>query len=187
MSKAKNKRQGKAKFLLIDGYIKRSSAWDALSTDDIVTYLELKWRYDGYNNGRIGLGCRELAGCLKSSKSTAIRSLNNLVHTGFVAKAKPSGFNVKNRMATEWRLTEYQCDVSGQPATKDFMRWSAENKTQGHQRDAQGHQRDSNAVASRQKVPDRATRGTVKAISPTSQAHQRDTYNTTMGGNVDAA
>ena len=49
---------------------------------------------------------------------------------------KRSGFNVKNRAATEWRLTEYQCDVTGQLATKDFMRWTPEEKNtvrpQGH-------------------------------------------------------
>src|SRR5437773_11628799 len=126
MGKSRFKRKGKSKFLMIEGYIVRSPAWRTLTPNDKAAYLELKWRHDGLNNGRIGLGCRELAEALQSSKDTARRSLESLMEKGFLAKAKPSGFNVKNRSATEWRLTEYPCDVSGHLATKDFMRWQSE-------------------------------------------------------------
>jgi hypothetical protein len=109
----RHKRKGKSKFLLIEGYIIRSVAWQALTPNDKAAYLELKWRYDGKNNGRITLANRELADALQSSKDTARRALDSLVGKGFLVKAKASGFNVKSRAATEWRLTEYQCDVSG--------------------------------------------------------------------------
>lgn len=187
MAKSRYKRKGKAKFLMIDGYIIRSAAWQALSPHDIATYLELKWRYDGLNNGRIGLGCRELAERLKSSKDTALRSLNNLVAKGFIAKSRPSGFNVKNRMATEWRLTEYSCDLSNHLPTKDFMRWPDENKTQARQKDAQAHQKDSRTSGKQQNRTHSRNTGTVKPLSQSPQAHQKDTYSTTIGGSVDAA
>ena len=161
--------------------------------NDKATYLELKWRYDGLNNGRVGLGCRELAEALKSSKDTARRSLERLMERGLIAKAKPSGFNVKDRTATEWRLTEYACDRSNHPATKDFMRWQPkektqahhrdrEEKTQAHQKDAQAHQKDIEHPDRGQKQPDRRTTGTVKPDLADAQAHQKDTYNITMGG-----
>lgn len=123
------KRKGGGKFVKIDGYVKRSAAWRALTPNDRCAYIEMKWRYDGFNNGRIGLGGRELARELGTSQMTALRSLGNLEKLGFVAKAKASGFNVKNRTATEWRLTEYKCDVTGAVASKDFMRWQAGEKT----------------------------------------------------------
>ncbi|CAN7241104.1 GntR family transcriptional regulator [Mesorhizobium sp. LjNodule214] len=122
MARSRFKRKGNAKFIMIEGYIMRSAAWLALSANDRAAYLELKWRYDGLNNGRIGLGERELGGALHISRETARRALNSLVEKGFVARAKASGFNVKSRVATEWRLTEYRCDVSGHLSTKDFMR-----------------------------------------------------------------
>jgi hypothetical protein len=187
MAKSRFKRKGQSKFLMIEGYILRSPAWRALSSNDKAAYLELKWRYDGLNNGRIGLGCRELAEALHSSKDTALRVLESLMEKGFVAKAKASGFNVKNRTATEWRLTEYTCDVSGQLPTKDFMRWEAKENPQAHQKDAQAHQKDSNGIARRQNNPHRRTTGTVRPIPAPAQAHQKDTYSITMGGTTDAA
>lgn len=125
----KHKRKGKAKFIMIDGYIMRSAAWQSLSPNDKAVYLELKWRYDGMNDGRIGLGEREVATTLSIGRDTVRRSFASLVEKGFLAKAKASGFNVKSRVATEWRLTEYACDVSGQPPTKGFMRWLEKQNT----------------------------------------------------------
>jgi hypothetical protein len=187
MARSRYKRKGKSKFLMIEGYIMRSPAWRALSPHDKAAYLELKWRYDGLNNGRIGLGCRELAEALQSSKDTARRSLDSLVEKGFLAKAKLSGFNVKNRAATEWRLTEYGCDKTGELATKDFMRWQPEEKTQAHQKDVQAHHRDTLPPKSGRNQPHRRTTGTVKPKSPVSQAHEKDTYSITMEGAADAA
>ncbi|MBB3913872.1 hypothetical protein [Rhizobium fabae] len=132
------KRKGKSKFLMIDGYVMRSAAWAALTANDKAVYLELKWRHDGLNNGRIGLSAREAAAAIgAASKDTGNRSLDNLREKGFIAISKLSGFNVKSRVSTEWRLTEYACSVTGELPTKDFMRWNPpEEKTtvrpQGH-------------------------------------------------------
>lgn len=131
MSKNKHKRKGRPKFIMIEGYVMRSAAWSALTAIERAVYLELKWRYDGLNNGRIGLGERELAQTLHIGRDTARRALHALIEKGFLAKAKASGFNIKNRRATEWRLTEYACDVTGQLPTKDFARWASEEKNTG--------------------------------------------------------
>jgi hypothetical protein len=131
MSRNKHKRKGKQKFIMIDSYVMRSQAWQAATPNERAAYLELKWRYDGRNNGSIGLGERELGQALHSSRETARRALSGLVDKGLVRKAKPSGFSVKNRTATEWRLTEYTCDVTGELPTKDFMRWCPEIQTTG--------------------------------------------------------
>lgn len=139
---SKWKRKGKNKFIMIDGYIMRSVAWASLTPNDKAAYLAIKWAFDGLNNGRIGMGCRELADALGTSKDTANRSLGNLQEKGFIAMTRASGFNVKNRAASEWRLTEYACNVTGELPTKEFMRWNSSEKTtvapQGHTVSPQG-------------------------------------------------
>jgi len=47
-------------------------------------------------------------------------------------------FNVKHRLATEWRLTEFNCDVTHALPTKDFARWSPENSEHGLTTDRHG-------------------------------------------------
>lgn len=134
---SRHKRKGKPKFLMIEGYVVKSAAWKALTANDKAVYLGLKWKYDAFNNGRIAMGCREAAEVIgNASKDTGKRSLDNLQAKGFITLTKPSGFNMKNRAATEWRLTEYKCDVTGELPTKAFMRWTPDEKNtvrpQGH-------------------------------------------------------
>jgi len=85
---SKFKRKGKAKFLMIDGWIVRTPAYRAMTPNDRSAYLELKWRYDGLNNGRIGLSIRDLAAALGIGKNAASISLLRLQELGFVAIAK---------------------------------------------------------------------------------------------------
>jgi len=177
----KYKRKGKAKFLMIEGYVKRSDAWKALTPVERVAYLEIKWRYDGLNNGRIGLGCRELADDINMSRNSAARAFDGLQQKGFIVKAKASAFNIKNRMATEWRLTELKCDVTGELATKDFTRWTDQKKQQSHPRDTQSHPRDADRSIDDENTTDSPIHGTVKPVSTISQSHPRDTYRYTTG------
>jgi DNA-binding MarR family transcriptional regulator len=125
------KRKGKSKFLAIEGHMYRSAAYQSLTPNEKVAYQALKWRYNGFNNGFIGLGERELAAEMHVGRDTARRALQTLIERGFIAKAKPSGFNRKDRVATEWRLTELNCDITGELATKDFTRWRPTEKTTG--------------------------------------------------------
>ncbi|MBN9552479.1 MAG: hypothetical protein J0H31_27400 [Alphaproteobacteria bacterium] len=125
---SKFKRKGKSKFLMIDGWIVRSAAYRAMTPNDRSAYLELKWRYDGLNNGRIGLSVRDLAAALGIGKNAASVSLLHLQELGFIAIVKKGAFNVKHKVASEWLLTEYNCDVTGELARKDFSRWRPEEK-----------------------------------------------------------
>ncbi|WP_174800975.1 helix-turn-helix domain-containing protein [Martelella limonii] len=126
---SKYKRKGKAKFIMIERYFWRSEAWDSLSPVEQMGYLRIKWRYDGKNNGRIGCSCREMADELKCSKATASRVFKVLQERGFIEVVKPSGFSRKDRTSTEWRIAEYPCDVTGEIASKSFIRWRADEKT----------------------------------------------------------
>ena len=58
------------------------------------------------------------------------RALDALEDRGFIVAMKRGAFSLKQRHASEWRLTEHACDVSNNMATKDFMRWTFnKNKT----------------------------------------------------------
>ena len=95
-------------------------------------YIELKFIYNGVNNGTIGLSARRLGERIHVSKNTAARALQELRDKGVIERATPGGFHRKVRHATEWRLSEERCDRSNQPPTKAFMRWGQEKKSRSH-------------------------------------------------------
>ena len=102
-----------------------SSAWRSLDAVDRAIYIEMASRYGGpgSNNGRITYSVREAADALRIGKATACRSLRRLFEHGFIVATRKGHFDRKYRHASEWRLTEFGCDVTGGLATKDFMRW----------------------------------------------------------------
>lgn len=125
---SKYKRKGKSQFLMLERYLVQSDAWRACTPNERAAYLELKWRYKGTNNGSIVLSVRELAAALNIGKNAADKALKDLEAKGFIEIVIRSGFNVKIKRASEYRLTEYACDVSGELATKAFMRWAPEKQ-----------------------------------------------------------
>ena len=97
-----------------------------------VIYCEMAKRYagNGSNNGRIPYSVREAAAELRISPATASRALKSLQRHGFVVAETKGAFSLKKRHATEWRLTEFPCDVTHALPTKDFMRWHPGQKIQ---------------------------------------------------------
>jgi hypothetical protein len=88
-------------------------------------YLEMAKRYNGSNNGRISYSVREGAAALHVSKGSVKNWLDVLQERGFIVCTRRGAFSLKvTRDASEWRLTEYNCDTPAQHATKDFMRWT---------------------------------------------------------------
>lgn len=123
-SKGRSRRQ-LTSFVALERYMLRSPAWKSLSPPAKCAFIELGNLYDGTNNGRIALSARSLADLLSLSRATATRALQDLAERGFIEAVRPGGFNVKSgtRRSTEWRLTTYRCDVTGERACKTFMRW----------------------------------------------------------------
>jgi hypothetical protein len=73
------------------------------------------------------------AGCGRSTSlytDTASKHFQILTERGFIEPMKKGAFSLKERHATEWRMTEFTCDVTGKPPTKDFMRWQPAPKIQ---------------------------------------------------------
>jgi DNA-binding transcriptional MocR family regulator len=107
-------------------YMTNSPAWHDLNAVARSIYLEIARRYagTGSNNGRIPYSVREAAAELKISTATASRALAALVDHGFIVPVAKGAFSLKRRHATEWRLTEFPCDITqGLIGSKEFMRW----------------------------------------------------------------
>jgi DNA-binding transcriptional MocR family regulator len=80
--------------------------------------IELLDRYNGINNGMIGLGVRTLADELRCSHATASRALKELDDAGL---ARPQTVGVRRgKRATEWRVAFYRCDASGELPNKSW-------------------------------------------------------------------
>ncbi len=109
--------------------VMKTEAWRALDCVARCAYVELASRYGGpnSNNGRIPYSAREMAAALNVGKATAWRAMRRLGEVGFVVQTKRGTFSLKQRHATEWRLTEFPCDVTGALPTKEFASWKIQN------------------------------------------------------------
>lgn len=120
-------------------WFRDTTAWKSLEALDRALYIELLGRYSGpgSNNGCIPYSVREAAEALHVGKSTAAESFRRLEERGFIVPTQKGGFTCKLPHSTEWRLTEFACDVdvpdqgikAGDLPTKDFMRWPENQNT----------------------------------------------------------
>jgi hypothetical protein len=104
----------------------QTEAWKSLDATARAVYIEIAGRYGGpgSNNGRIPYAVREAAEALRIGKATAHRALRDLEERGFVVAMSKGHFDRKSRHASEWRLTEFGCDVTGKLASREFSRWT---------------------------------------------------------------
>jgi len=100
-----------------------SLAWLSLSAQDQAAYLAILRRYNGFNNGEIACSARQIAEWAHINKDTACKCAERLIDRGLIECMVPGGFSRKTRHATEWRLTAFSCDKTGQSSTRDFKRW----------------------------------------------------------------
>jgi DNA-binding transcriptional regulator YhcF (GntR family) len=130
---ARHNKTGRSKnyerFVALNHSLLNSKAWQDLRCVARCTYVEIAKRYAGRNNGRIPFSIREVAEALHCSRATAMRALDELQDHGFLVVTKKGAFNIKHRMASEWRLTEHGCDVTDALATKDYARWVKKQNT----------------------------------------------------------
>jgi len=109
---SRRRRKSGRRFLQLWSNVKRSEAYHCLSVYARCALFELLDRYNGINNGMIGLGCRELANALRCSRDRAAKALRELDDSGL---ARPLTAGVwRGKRATEWRLTFYRCDKTGE-------------------------------------------------------------------------
>ncbi len=106
------------RFIQLFTFVKRSLAYHGLSPYARCALIELIDRYNGVNNGLIGLGVRELSDALDCSRDAAARALRELDDSGLARPAKVGVW--QGRRATEWRLSFYTCNASGEVAHLDW-------------------------------------------------------------------
>jgi hypothetical protein len=116
------KRAAAERFVRLTHGMMQSEAWRSLHGNARAIYVEIAMIYRGNNNGRIGFSVRQAAQALHISKDTAARAMIHLQERGFIV-ATTKGRFVRKRHATRWRLTEFKCDLTGQPASRDFEAW----------------------------------------------------------------
>lgn len=103
-------------------WMRDSPAWKATTPEERAIYVELKGLFNGGNNGRIDLSCREAAERTNVHRNTAAKAFKGLEDKGFIKRAGGGALGFDGRgIASRWVLTEY--GHGGQLPTKDFMRW----------------------------------------------------------------
>ena len=114
-------------FVMLHWHLLDSQGWHQLSPRARLAYLELAQLYNGENNGRIALSARRLACRMPCDKATASRALRELEDAGFIQTMRVGAFTRKDRLASEYRLTNFTCDATGeQPSRKwNGLRWQA--------------------------------------------------------------
>jgi hypothetical protein len=117
----KGRSKGGPVYFRVFHFVMDTPAWLSLSTAARAAYLQIGRRYNGTNNGTIGLSVRHLAYELKSSRDTASRALRELEDAGFIDTVKTGTFARRNRKASEYRLTVFRCDLSNHPPSKRFL------------------------------------------------------------------
>jgi hypothetical protein len=116
-------------FVQLFHHIVDSVAYRSASLKARAALVEVCRRYDGSNNGRIPISCRELAARLACHKETAWQALQELVELGLLKPIKKGWFSTEFQSATEWRLPFYRCNVTGAlPDT--FPKWLGPSSTE---------------------------------------------------------
>lgn len=174
------KAKGKQSFVMITHQVFLSEAFRHLDSHGRSLYLEVRYRYNGHNNGRIGFSTRDAAAALNISNSAAGRTFGQLVDHLLIERQ--GGGVLVGRLASEWTLTEARNDVTGEPASKAYLRWSpptpgAPKKQKcvppvGKNVSPMG--RNGNGVP--QKPAERPTSGTQEREILETASHRRDTY-----------
>lgn len=105
--------KGESRHVRVYHWLMQTVAWRSLDATARAIYIEIAARYGGpgSNNGRIPYSVREAAESLRIGKTTAARALERLQRRSFIIPMKKGAFSWKLRHSTEWRLTEFPCDV----------------------------------------------------------------------------
>jgi hypothetical protein len=111
------------RYIMFHHWMLESPAYAALRPIARALLVEMARRYNGHNNGEIGLGEREAVARLAiTDRRAARRAFGELEAAGFIVKTRAGAFNVKaadGRRASEWRLT--WLPTRDAVATKEFM------------------------------------------------------------------
>lgn len=134
--KGRNNTHGK--FVMLLDVMTRTPAWRDLKPADISVYLLIAQRYNGGNNGHIGLSVRDAARLAHIAPNTAKKAFERLQERGLIKCVKKGAFSVKTKQASEWELTVW-AKTQGTPASHLYKNWTpAQKQNTVSNRDAHG-------------------------------------------------
>ena len=117
----KHDKERNDRYFQMHHYMLKTDAWKALSAAAVRVYVQIGSRYNGANNGKLAFSVRDAAGECNLDKGTASRAFKELVDRGFIEETRHGGLSKKTRIASEWRLTAFKCDLTGSLKTCAFM------------------------------------------------------------------
>jgi hypothetical protein len=103
-----------------------STAWKSLKAIQRALFVEVAQRWNGYNNGRIGLGVRDAAEAVHARVNTVCHAFDVLQERGFLELMQDASFRQK-KLVREWRVTCFPIgpwDAPTSRATHDYQRWT---------------------------------------------------------------
>jgi hypothetical protein len=109
------------RYFQLHHYMLKTDAWRALSAPARAVYVQIGSRYNGANNGKLAFSVRDGAAECNLAINTAMRALHDLVELGFIEETRHGSLSKKTRVASEWRLTAFKCDLTGSLKTCTFM------------------------------------------------------------------
>jgi hypothetical protein len=165
------------KFVMLERWFWRCPAWQALPHPARSLYVELEMLYTGTNNGELFLSIRDAAMLLRTGARQARTAFQALEAGGFIRTTRKGSRTRRGekRLASCWRLTKHADDVSGAPATSEFMtpRKNPTVSPQDTDRVPTGHGAPKN---DRQKAPDRVPTGHAQADFEAPTVSPEDTH-----------
>jgi hypothetical protein len=118
---AKRRDESPSRYFQIHYYLTQSDAWKALSAAARALYVQIGSRYNGGNNGKLAFSVRDAARECNIARNTAAVAFRELVDLGFIEETRHGSLSRKTRIASEWRLTAFKCDLTGSLKTSAFM------------------------------------------------------------------
>jgi hypothetical protein len=119
---SKKGKDGKdARYFALHHFMLKTDAWKALSAGARAVYVQLGLRYTGYNNGKIACSVRDAATECNLARNTASKAFRELIDLGFIEETRHGSLSRKTRLASEWRLTAFGCDLTGSLKSTLFL------------------------------------------------------------------
>jgi hypothetical protein len=118
---SKRNKESQDRYIQLHHYMLRTDAWKSLSPPARAVYVQIAFRYNGVNNGRLALSVRDAASECNVAIGTAARAFKELTSLGFIEETRHGALSKKTRIASEWRLTAFKCDLTGAFKTCAFM------------------------------------------------------------------
>jgi len=111
--------ENKERFVRLTFGLLKSSAWQCLRPVSKAIYIEICFRFNGQNNGRIGFSLAYGAQRIRASKATVQRALEELEEHGFIKRCRKGYF--MGRQASEFAITDFH--HNGHPPTREWRKW----------------------------------------------------------------